>query len=131
MTAQRVQVYATLTVAEAREQVARWTPEERALYRAALEAQALTEAVAASTPATTPGREPAPELLTAKQVSQRISLGENRVYELHHCGRLPAVTRGRRLLWPSDIVDDYLRQESAEVAGMVAIAGRRRAGSAS
>lgn len=112
--------------AQAREVVATWTPEERALLRSALEAQAYADAVAATAPVVVEqAREP--RLLRVPEVAERLGIGKNQVYELHHAGILPALDRGgRRLLWLDESVDEYLRRE-AEASAVVPFGRRGRA----
>ena len=41
-----------------------------------------------------------PELLDARQVSQMLSIGRNRVYELANSGKLPCIRLGATLRFP-------------------------------
>jgi excisionase family DNA binding protein len=59
---------------------------------------------------------PTAELLTVPEVMTRLKLGRSKVYDLIRTRRLPSITIGRARRVPADAVQDFIRDQLAEVA---------------
>lgn len=52
-----------------------------------------------------------PRLIRLPELSQRLSLGKTKIYEMVKAGEFPKpVKRGRASLWPSEAVNAWIRQ---------------------
>ncbi|MET9515053.1 helix-turn-helix domain-containing protein [Streptomyces sp. NPDC002994] len=56
------------------------------------------------------------ELLTVPEVMERLKLGRSKVYDLIRTHRLSSITIGRARRIPADAVQDFIRDQMAEVA---------------